>query len=206
MGNERTSRLERWASLAFITGGLLMAALWIIYTSVHGPTSYDETRPVLGRSTLFWGMLLSAPPNLLVALGLIFLYPLLAQGASKMARIGYILTLTGLLVPAVIDLIIGAIGPPFFVPVLGAGLILLALGSRHNPRMKRQNLALILLIGISQVIAFALALIPLDISDPIGGYRVYGGLAHFLTGMGWIALGASMWKRQASVAIQPSPN
>ena len=135
MGNDRANRFERWASLAFIAGGLLMMVLWIIYTTVHGPTSYDETRPVLGRTTLFWGMLLSASPNLLVALGLVLLHPHLAKGASRLARTGYTLALIGLLVPAVIDLIIGAIGPPFFVPVLGAGLILLALGSRYNPRI-----------------------------------------------------------------------
>jgi len=206
MGNDRALRIARWASLAFIAGGLLMMVLWIIYTNVHGPTTYDETRPVLGRTTLFWGMLLSAPPNLLVALGLILLHPRLAQGASRMASIGYTLALIGLLVPAVIDLIIGAIGPPFFVPVLGAGLILLALGSRYNPRIKRQNINLLLLIGIFQVIAFALALIPLEVSDPFGGYRVYGIFAHFLTGIGWIVLGVGMWKRPAGVAIEPVPN
>lgn len=206
MGNDRANRFDRWASLAFIAGGLLMMVLWIIYTNVHGPTSYDETRPVLGRSTLFWGMLLSAPPNLLVALGLVFLHPHLAKDASRLARTGYTLALIGLLVPAVIDLIIGAIGPPFFVPVLGTGLILLALGNRQNPRISRHSLSLILLIGIFQVLAFALALIPLEVSDPFGGYRVYGIFAHFLTGIGWIVLGVGMWKRPAGVAIEPVPN
>jgi hypothetical protein len=190
MVNDRTHRVERWASLAFIAGGLLMMALWIIYTHVHGPTSYDETRPVLGRTTLFWGMLLSAPPNLLVALGLAFLYPLLARGASRMARIGYTLAMTGLVVPAVIDLIIGAIGPPFFVPVLGAGLTLLALGSRNSSGISRKILNLLMLIGIFQLFAFALALIPSEIYDQFAGYRVYGVFAHFLTGIGWVALGA----------------
>lgn len=194
MRNEHDSRLERWAGLAFIAGGLLMMALWIVYTYVHGPTSYDETQPVLGRTTLFWGMLLSAPPNLLVALGLAFLYPLLAQGASRMARIGYILAMTGLIVPAVIDLIIGAIGPPFFVPVLSLGLILLAMGSRYSTRASRQSLNLLMLIGILQGIAFALALIPLEVSDPFGGYRIYGIFAHFLTGIGWIVLGVGLWR------------
>ena len=148
----------------------------------------------------------SAPPNLLVALGLVFLHPHLAKDASRLARTGYTLALIGLLVPAVIDLIIGAIGPPFFVPVLGTGLILLALGSRHNPRVKRQTTILLMLIGIFQATAFALALIPLAVSDPFGGYRVYGVFAHFLTGIGWIALGAGMWKRPAGVAIAPVPN
>ena len=89
---------ERWAGLAFIAGGLLMVGLWLIYTNVHGPTSYDETQAVLGRSTLFWGMLLSAPPSLLVALGLALLYPLLARGARRMARSGYMLSLAALII------------------------------------------------------------------------------------------------------------
>ena len=206
MNNDRAFRLDRWASLAFVAGGVFMAVLWIVFTYVHGPTSYNLDRPVLGQTLFFWGMLLSAPPNLLVALGLVLLHPQLAKGASRMARIGYTLALIGLLVPAVIDLIIGAIGPPFFVPVLSAGLILLALGSQYNPRIKRQNLILLLLIGIFQGVAFALALIPLDISDQFGGYRIYGIFAHFLTGIGWIALGAGLWKRPAGVAIETMPN
>jgi hypothetical protein len=206
MGNDRANRFEHWASLAFIAGGLLMMLLWVIYTTVHGPTSYDETRPVLGRTTLFWGMLLSAPPNLLVAMGLILLHPHLAQGASRLARTGYTLALIGLLVPAVIDLIIGAIGPPFLMPVLGAGMILLALGSRNNARISRQSFNLLMLIGIFQVIAFALALIPLEVSDPFGGYRVYGVFAHFLTGISWIALGVEFWKTPVFIAIKPAQN
>jgi hypothetical protein len=202
MQRERDSRFERWAGLAFIASGLLMAALWIIYTTVHGPTSYDETQPVLGRSTLFWGMLLSALPNLLAALGLMFLYPLLVQGARRMAKAGYALSLAGLLIPAVIDLIIRALGPPFFVPVLGAGMILLALGSRSNPRLLPQSITLILLIGIFQLIAFALALIPLEISDQFGGYRIYGIFAHFLSGLGWAALGWTLHKKKAATPVE----
>jgi hypothetical protein len=202
MQNERDSRFERWAGLAFIAGGLLMVGLWIIYTSVHGPTSYDETRPVLGRTTLFWGMLLSAPPNLLVALGLAFLYPLLARGARRMAKTGYALSLTALLIPAVIDLIIRALGPPFLVPVLGAGMILLALGSRSNPRLMQQSNMLILLIGVFQLIAFALALIPLELSDQFGGYRIYGIFAHFLIGLSWTALGWTFWKEKTTIPVE----
>jgi hypothetical protein len=199
--NGRVSRFERWAGLAMIAGGLLAAALWIIYTNVHGPTSYDETRPVLGRSTLFWGMLLSAVPNLLVALGLVGLYPRLARGVGRLARAGYFLSLMALLIPAVIDLIIRALGPPFFVPVLGVGLILLAQGSRGNPRLLPQSVRLILLIGVFQLIAFALALIPLEVSDAIDGYRIYGIFAHLLSGLGWVVLGWTFWKATAATPV-----
>jgi hypothetical protein len=202
MRNDRETRAVRWASLAFIASGLLMAALWLIYTNVHGPTSYDETQPVLGRSTLFWGMLLSALPNLLAVLGLVLLYPLLAQGAGRMAKAGYALSLTGLLVPAVIDLIIRALGPPFFVPVLGAGMILLAVGSRDNTHLLPQSIKLILIIGIFQLIAFALALIPNDVSDQFLGYRIYGTFAHFLSGLGWAVLGWTLRKKKAAALVE----
>ena len=195
MQNNRGIQSVHWASLAFVTAGILMAVLWVTYTTVHGPTSVDQTRVVFGRSTLFWGSLLSIPPSLLVALGLIILYPQLASSTRRMSRIGYTLTMIGLVIPAGLDLFVwGGIGPPFFVPVLGTGLILLALGSRQDQGLPRHSFYLLLFIGIAQVFAFVLALIPLEVSDQIGGYRIYGLVAHLLTGLGWIALGVNLWK------------
>lgn len=189
--------LLRWSSLAFSAGGLLMAALWIVYTSVHGPTSFDQTRIVLGRSTLFWGSLLSIPLGLLAALGWILLYPRLAGGARRLSRTGVALTLAGLLVPALADLLIWrALGPPFFVPVLGAGLILTAAGNRCSPLLPRSSLTLMLVIGSFQLFSFVLALIPLAVSNQISGYRIFGLFAYFFTGIGWMALGLSFWKAQ----------
>jgi hypothetical protein len=205
--NDHGFQSVRWASLAFVAGGLLMAVLWLIYTSVHGPTSFDQTRAVLGRSTLFWSLLLSVPPSLLVALGLIVLYPRLASRARRVPRIGYALTLIALVVPAGLDLFVwGGLGPPFFVPVVGIGLILLALGNWHNPQLQRQSLYLLMLIGVFQEIAFASAMIPLEVSDQIGGYRMYGLFAHFLTGIGWGALGVSLWQAQTLDVIEPAQN
>jgi hypothetical protein len=116
-----------------------------------------------------------------------------------MAKIGYILSLAALIIPALIDLIIRALGPPFFVPVLGVGMVLLALGNRSNTRLKPGCASLILLIGIFQLIAFGLALIPLDVSDAFGGYRIYGSVAHFLSGLGWAALGWTFWQEKAVI-------
>lgn len=205
MRNDRSFQSVPWVSLAFVAGGLLMAVLWIVFTTVHGPTSFNQDRAVLGRSMFFWGSLLGGPPNLLVALGLILLYPRLAKRAGLLARVGYTLTLIGLVVSAGMDMFIwGALGPPLFVPVVGIGLIVLALGSRHDPRLQRQSIYLLTLIGIFQVIAFTLALIPLEVSDQIGGYRIFGLFAHFLTGIGWVALGVGFWKTQLTIVIKPA--
>ena len=90
------------------------------------------------------------------------------------------------MVPGGLDLFVWrAIGPPYFIPVVAIGLILLAVGSWHSPRLQRQSLFLLMLIGIFQVIAFGLALIPLEVVDQIDGYRIFGLFAHFVTGIGW---------------------
>ncbi len=202
MKNDRDFRFGRWACLSVAAGGLLMVVFWLIYTTVHGPTSFDQTRAVLGRTTLFWSLLLSIPPSLLVTLGLIVLYPRLAGSATRMARIGYGLLLIGFVVPAALDFFVwGGIGPPLFVPIIGAGLILLALGCWHSQRLPRYGLFLLMFMGISQVMAFAFALIPNEITDPIGGYRIYGFVAHLLFGLGWVAFGASLWKAQPSTLV-----
>jgi hypothetical protein len=56
-----------------------------------------------------------------------------------------------------------------------------------------------MLLGVFQALAFALALMPHEISDQVGGYRIYGLFAHFLTGIGWAALGLSFWRTQAAL-------
>ena len=84
------------------------------------------------------------------------------------------------------------------VPEPGA-MVLLALGNRSNTRLKPGCASLILLIGIFQLIAFGLALIPLDVSDAFGGYRIYGSVAHFLSGLGWAALGWTFWQEKAVI-------
>lgn len=32
----------RWAGLALVAGGLLMAGLWLVFTTVHGPTDLSD--------------------------------------------------------------------------------------------------------------------------------------------------------------------
>jgi hypothetical protein len=187
------SQPARWAGLLFAAGGSLMILLWIIFTTVHGPTSFDRTDVVLGRSTLFWGRWLGSLPNLLLALGWIALYHWLAKPGGRMARIGYLFTLTGLLLPAGLDALVWkSLGPPFFVPLVGLGLILVAIGNRANPMINRRYLTLVGILGALQLLAFVWALFPMALSDRIYGYRIYGFLAHFTFGLGWILLGILM--------------
>lgn len=189
-----------------VAGGLLMAVLWLVFTRVHGPTSFNQDEVVLGGSMNFWGSMLGGPPNLLVAFGLMLLYPRVVKSTNLLTRVGYALTLVGLIVPAGMDLLIwGALGPPFFVPVVGIGLVLLASGNWHHAKVHRQSLSLLMLLGVFQLIAFGLALVPLGVSDQIGGYRLYGLFAHFATGIGWVMLGVRFWKTLIGVAPAVTP-
>jgi hypothetical protein len=174
--------------------------VWPVFTYVHGPTSYNLERAVLGGSMFFWGMLLGGPPNLLVAVGLGMLYRPLAVCPNPQGRMGYMLALIGLAVPALTDLAVGALGAPFFIPVLGAGLLLLARGHWDNPQFSKQDIYILLALGILLIIAFGIALIPIETSDAVGGYRIYGVLAHLLPGIGWLVLGIRWSRADGSAA------
>jgi len=194
MDNEPGSRSERWAGLLLLLGGFLMAAFWVIFTNVHGPTSFNMDSPFLGKGMFFWGVMTSTPPSLLVALGLILLYPRLVQPGSRLARTGFFLTLIGLIVPAISDWILGAMGPPFLLPLLGIGLILLGVGSRHNPWMQSERRTILLLIGGLLLLASASFFVPQAVSDSFSGYRIYGILVYFLPGLNWAWFGANLWR------------
>lgn len=184
-----------------VAGGVLMAALWIIFTTAHRPTSFNEDRLVLGASMSFWGMLLGGVPNLLIAAALIILAPRIGLSSGWLARVGYVLLLIGLLLPALIDLGIQALGAPIFLPIAAIGLSLLAMGNRDNPRVSGTSRALLLCVATLLATAFAGALVPSEVTDPIGGYRIYGVLAHLGAGAGWALFGVSMLARRSTAAV-----
>jgi len=106
-----------------IAGGALNIALWPIYTSVHGPGSVDMEGEVLGMGTLFWGSMMEGPSGLLIALGLAGSYRRLTGRAGRMARVGYVLTMIGVVIPAMVNLAILAVIPPLLAPIFGTGPI-----------------------------------------------------------------------------------
>jgi hypothetical protein len=181
----------RWGRLAISVGGLLMASLWLVYTSVHGPTSFDEVNSVLGRDTLFWGMLLGVVPNVSISAGLLMARPALTTATTAVGRVGYYLIIVGLLAPAATDAALQALGPPFLMPIVGIGLILLAIGSRGNPAMTSFSRATLQSVGVLLMIAFAWALASQDVSDSLGGYRIFGAMGYLGAGIGWAVFGVA---------------
>lgn len=190
--NSRNTQSIVRAGWLTLGGGALMASLWLIFTASHGPTSYNQDNIVLGGGMHFWGMLLGGLPGLALAGGLIMLRPELVQTGNRRSSIGWGLTLFGLVIPALLDLAIRALGAPFFLPVLGAGLLVLAGTHTEHSTLPRQIFGWLRVIGWLLVVAFLFALIPQEIQDAYRGYRIFGTLAYFLPGLLWIRLGVAL--------------
>ena len=179
-----------------IAGGALNIALWPIFTTVHGPGSVDQGGEFLGMGTLFWGSMMEGPSGLLIALGLAGSYRRLTGGGHRLARVGYVLAMIGVLIPALINVAILAVMPPLLAPVFGAGLILIALADRRGGSLT--GFSRLLLWGLGTVLLWSflwlLAVRP-HVLDQIHGYRIYGAVANVLFGVGWILLGLSLVRR-----------
>ncbi len=200
MTHQRLQSL-RLSSLALTGGSLLILILWPIYISEHGPTSFERNQLVFGQRTLFWGSLLGGLPNLMLAAGLVGLRSVVLAGIRSWARVGFGLTLLGLLVPAVVDLLTSSLGPPWFVPIVGIGSVLLAAAKWRDPLWRGRAAYLLLSLGILQAVAIAWFFMPKDVFDSINGYRLYGLMAHVLVGIGWMLLGVHFFRNLKGESI-----
>jgi hypothetical protein len=179
-----------------ILGGAVNIALWPIYTNVHGPGSVDMQGEVLGMGTLFWGSMMEGPPGLLIALGLAGSYRRLTGRAGRMARVGYVLAMIGVVIPALVNLAILAVIPPLLAPIFGTGLILMAVANGRTSSLRRFSRLLLWALGIVLFWSVLwLAAVRPDVLDRIYGYRIYGAVANVLFGLGWILFGASLIAR-----------
>lgn len=87
--------------------------------------------------------------------------------------------------------------PPLLMPLAATGLILLATAHRHNASLPPTSRLALLTMGILLSVAFLMgAAIPLETSDSIQGYRLYGILSSLLFGLGCVVLGASLARRR----------
>lgn len=195
-----TAVARRIPSLLLIVGGALKISLWILFISLHGPTSYNEERTFIGGDPLIWGAIMSAVPSLFVAAGLIGNRALLATGALR--RVGFVLALIALVVPAIVDLASRALWPPLLVPLLAVGVLLMAGSARRPPVIPVQSTVALVAIGVLLTAVFLfMVLTPLEVFDAIEGYRLQGIVEHVLVGLGWIAAGVGLIRRPASEPV-----
>ncbi len=178
-------------------------ALWPVYTTLHGPGSVDRAGELLGLEAQFWGSMMEGPSGLLLALGLAGSYGRLTAGGGRIARVGYVLTMIGVLIPALVNVVILAVVPPLLAPVFGAGLILLALAGRRGTSLARSSRLLLWGLGIVLFWSFLWLLsVRPHVLDEIDGYRIYGAVANVLFGFGWILFGLSLLIRRRAIDPQ----
>ncbi len=199
-GRPIVDRQPRWPSLAMIAGGAVMIAIWPIFTALHGPTSVNEGGELLGQDPEFWSAMMEGPSLLLMAAGLFGSQWALTKGAARRAGVGLVLSLIGLVVPAMANVATLAVWPPLLAPLLGVGLILIASGQRDANSSSRPARSLLIGMGITQIFAFVWFLvIRPDVLDQINGYRIYGIVANVLFGLLWILLGISLLRSGQTV-------
>jgi hypothetical protein len=194
MQKKNVSSVSNWPNLVIIMGGLLMAVLWLLFTKLHGPTSFNRDGHWLGGDPLFWGMMMSAPASILISLGLVGHYRLLAGDVSHKARIGFMLVMIGLVVPALVDFVTVALGPPLLLPLLAIGLLMLGLARREPGNLPQTCQQILLLLGVLLAVAALSFFIPTDVLDQYNGYRIYGILVNFIFGGSWVVFGVSLAK------------
>jgi hypothetical protein len=170
------------AAAALALGGLAMALLWIPFTLAHGPTSYNEERVVAGMDMIGWGFLLGVVPNLAVAAGLVVARAALSEGRRGSARALWVVV-GALVASALMDLGFRALGPPFSLFLLAPATIALAVLARD--RGIRTAWAF---LATAYVAAIGVGLLPLELSDSFGGFRIFGLAAYVASGLGWVAV------------------
>ena len=189
--------VRHWPGPVIMAGGSIMAALFPVYSILHGPTSVYERGDWLGLEGQVWGGLMSSVPSLLIASGLMGARALVV-GDGRAARVGYVLVLVSLWIPGVLDLFLRAISPPFLMPVEAAGLLLLGLDRTDGRRLSAMARRSFVGMGALLVVAFVAALSPQEFSDRFDGYRVFGVLGYLLVGLGWLVVGATITRLAAT--------
>jgi hypothetical protein len=177
---------RRWPWWLVVAGGLIMVAVWPVYITLHGPTTFDRVGHFLGRATPFWGMMLEAPPHLLIAGGLLALLPGIWVALRRPARIGYVLVLFSLVIPAALDLVYQSIMPPLLYPIEAVGLALLAIAGRRLRGLTR------IAFGVMAVLLAATMLqllLTREQYNALEAYRIHGLIAHVAVGIGWAIAG-----------------
>jgi hypothetical protein len=186
----RHADVPAWAGLAMAAGGALHVSLWPVFTSLHGPTSFNEDGQLLGGDALLWGALMEGPSGLLIAAGLAASWPLLVVQGGRAARGGFWMAMVALVVSSAATLALRGPVAPVLAGLLGAGLLLMAYGDRRAATVAPLQRLVLAGLGATQLFAFVWTLVVRpDLLDRIDGYRIYGLVANVLFGVGWIVLG-----------------
>jgi len=175
-----------------------MTPMWVRFTTLHGPTSFNEDGHWLGQGAIFWGGMMGIA-SLPIVIG-VYGHRALLEAGGLSARIGFWLALVGLGIPALADIAFRAAVPPFLMPLAAIGLIILAAAHRHDPTLPTTCRVALLVMGLLLSAAFLMNAIPQETLDRFQWYRLYGLLSNVLFGLGWVVFGASLARKQRAGA------
>ncbi len=195
--------LIRWGGPAAILGGALWAIDWILFISGHGPTHINEGREVLGLDPDAWDQL-SVIPLALIAFGLAALHSRQAARAGWPGKSGYAVSLVGLALWAVANLLRL---PPGGILVFVIGMALFGVGTLRAGALPRWSRGIPLILGVLLVPGFVLTfprlVLSFELADAIGAFGLAGLFTHIVQGLGWVLLGYVLWSERGRPVQQP---
>jgi hypothetical protein len=196
---DRSRQTSLTAATAIMAGGLVEAAAFIPFTIAHGPTSYNLGNEVLGWDMHRWGFIMGSIPQLLVGTGL---WPLrgLVAGGRRIAIAALSVMCVTMFLFAAMTVIGQSMGPPFDLFVLAPACVVATSTTACRGAIRG------LLAGLATlyVVPIAFVWVPMETSDSIGGFRIFGLIAYAAVGSLWAALGAVLLRSGATQG-QTSP-
>jgi hypothetical protein len=173
------------AATAILVGGVVAVVAFVPFTLAHGPTSYNLEREVLGWDMHRWGFLMGTVPELLVGAGLWRLRGLLAGDRRAAIRALTVMCIAMFLF-AVMNVAVRAMGPPFDLFLLAPASLVAATTTAARGTLR----GMLSVLATAYCVALAIGLVPLEMSDRFGGFRIFGLIAYAGVGALWAMLGA----------------
>lgn len=178
----------RLAAAAVMVGGLVAAIIFVPFTITHGPTSYNLDKELLRWDMHRWGLVIGSVYPLLVGIGLWPFRRLLAGEGRAAMRALTVICVTMYLF-AVMTVLARALGPPFEIFVLAPASIVTAITTTRRGAVRLVLAALAVVYTATVAIQF----LPMETSDDLGAFRIYGLLAYVGAGILWALLGLVIW-------------
>jgi hypothetical protein len=174
-----------WPGVAGIVGGVLWIANWFVYIEGHGPTSFNMARRIAGLRPEAWDQLLVVP-FAFVSVALVALGRFPSGRRSRARRLGYLVSLLGLLLWALANI---TRSPPVTIVVLAAGMVVLGIGLIQARALPAWSRGIPLALGVLLILGVGLLFGVLR--DP-RSYGWSGYFTHVAQGVGWVLLGFAL--------------
>ncbi|MEU0885743.1 hypothetical protein ABZ345_44785 [Lentzea sp. NPDC005914] len=186
--------------VALVAGGIVAAGTFVPFTLAHGPTSYNVEHEILGWDMHRWGLVMGTVPEVLISAGLWRLRGVIT-GGRRATAVALAVVCATMMLFATMNAAFGAVGPPFDLFFLAPACVVLAV----TTPLRGPARAVLAALAVAYSAATAVGLIPQEMSDSFGGFRLFGLIAYAGTGVLWAAFGAVSRPAQAA-SSRPGPD